>query len=179
MSDGSGMGTFGGGDVERDRRTVGVAGHEVASGGETLVAYGLGACVAVGIRDTANGVGSLAHVMLPERPADSGSATGKFADSAVQTTLQELVEAGGAYGTAEAFLVGGADIFALGDLPQGVGSETARVARETLDRLGVPVGATALGGDRGRTVEFDTATGEVRISMAGGDGRLLPFSPED
>jgi chemotaxis protein CheD len=166
------LATFGGGEATRERRVVDVASHVVAEDGETLVAYGLGACVAVGVRDTAHGVGALAHTVLPER-SESGAAPGKFADAAVTAMLQEVVAAGGAYDDVEAFVVGGADIFALPELPQGVGRRTAAVADETLAGVGVPVVAEAVGGDRGRSVTFDTETGSVVVATADGEETTL------
>lgn len=173
-----GLATYGGGEAERERRVVDVASHVVAADGETLLAYGLGACVAVGVRDTAHGVGALAHAVLPER-SESGAAAGKFADAAVTAMLGDLVEAGGVYDDVEAFVVGGADIFVLPDLPQGVGERTAAVARETLAGLEVPVVAEAVGGDRGRSVEFDTETGRVTVSTAHGAETTLLEGDDD
>ena len=173
-----GLATYGGGEAERERRVVDVASHVVAADGETLVAYGLGACVAVGVRDTAHGVGALAHAVLPER-SESGAAAGKFADAAVTAMLGDLVEAGGVYDDVEAFVVGGADIFALPELPQGVGERTAAGAEETLAGLEVPVVAEAVGGDRGRSVEFDTETGRVVVSTAHGTETTLLEGADD
>jgi chemotaxis protein CheD len=166
------LATYGGGEAERERRVVDVASHVVAADGETLVAYGLGACVAVGVRDAVHGVGGLAHTVLPER-TESGATAGKFADSAVTAMLHELVEAGGAYDDVEAFVVGGADIFALPELPRDVGERTVEVARETLAGADVPVVAEAVGGGRGRSVEFDTADGEVVVTTADGESTTL------
>jgi chemotaxis protein CheD len=159
--------TYGGGEAQRDHRVVDVATFVVGGDGETLVAYGLGACVAVGVRDVERGVGALAHVVLPERPDESGAAAGKFADSAVPAMLQQVVEAGAAYESLEAFVVGGADIFALPELATGVGGRTVDVVRAALDDAGVPVAVERVGGDRGRSVEFDAATGVVRLRTAG------------
>jgi chemotaxis protein CheD len=159
--------TYGGGEAERDHRVVDVATFVVGGAGETLVAYGLGACVAVGVRDTERGVGALAHVVLPERPDESGAAAGKFADSAVPAMLQQVVEAGAAYDDLDAFVVGGADIFALPELPTGVGERTAEVARAALADAGVSVVADLVGGDQGRSVEFDAASGVVGVRTAG------------
>lgn len=157
------------GSVEADRRVVGVADYTVATGGETLVAYGLGTCVGIGLSDPEAGVAALGHTMLPRQPADSAAEPGKFADETIRTMLREAVAAGAGYGAVEAWLVGGAEVFPLADLdlPAGTGDRTVAVAREQLETLDVPVVAEAVGGDQGRTVEFDTATGAVRVRRAG------------
>lgn len=154
-----------------DRQVVGVADYTVATGGETLVAYGLGTCVGIGLSDPGAGVAALGHTMLPRQPADSAAEPGKFADETVRAMLKDAVAAGAGYGSVEAWLVGGAEVFPLADLdlPAETGVRTAAVAREQLETLDVPVVAEAVGGDRGRTVEFDTATGAVEVRHAGDD----------
>lgn len=166
--------------VTRDRRVVGVANYDVAADGETLVAYGLGACVAIGLYDEQNGIGALAHTMLPEEPADATAAPGKYADATLRAMLQEIVEAGGAYGSLEGWLVGGADIFPVEhfDLPQGVGERTASVVRDELAALDIPVVAEQIGGSEGRTVEFDTATGDRYIRRANSNKAVI-FGDDD
>lgn len=159
--------------VDRDRRIVGVADYAVATAGETLVAYGIGACVGIGLSDTDNGVHALSHTMLPNELDESTAPPGKFADTTVRAVLREMVSQGATHGAMEAWLVGGADIFPLEDLglESGVGDQTVSVAREGLSGLGIPVVAEVTGGEHGHTVEFDTATGEVLLRRA--DGEVL------
>ncbi|WP_411965475.1 chemotaxis protein CheD [Haloferax sp. YSMS24] len=167
------MKTFDFGDEEdeatREERLVGVSDYHVANDGETLVAYGLGACVAIVLWDTDASVGALAHTLLPRQETGHGASSGKYVDAAIQTMLREMVEAGAGYASIEARLVGGADIFELKALGKGVGRKNAAVAREELDRLDVPIVAEATGGEHGRTVEFDTATGRVEVTTAHSD----------
>lgn len=148
----------------RERRFVSVSEYHVATAGETLVAYGLGACVAVALYDEEAGIGGLAHTLLPNRTDGLDAASGKYVDAAIHTMLTEMVDAGADYSTVEARLVGGADIFEFEELGKGVGEKNAAVAREELAKLDVPVVAEATGGDFGRTVEFDTETGDVEIT---------------
>lgn len=166
MSD---MYTVGGGEVDRSRRVVGVADYAVASDGETLVAYGLGSCVGIGLRDGDAGVAALAHTMLPGGSNDPTAPDGKFVDTAVRTMLRSMVADGATYGSVRAFVVGGARIFPLADLGlPAVGQQTVDAAHAELDALGVSVVAESTGGDQGRTVEFDTATGEALVYTANG-----------
>ncbi|WP_225317693.1 MULTISPECIES: chemotaxis protein CheD [Haloferax] len=162
---------FGDDDVEstREERLVGVSGYHVTSEGETLIAYGLGACIAIALWDTDSKVGALAHTLLPRQDTGLGASSGKYVDAAIQTMLREMVEAGAGYSTIEARLVGGADIFELKALGKGVGTKNVAVAREELDRLDVPIVAEATGGEHGRTVEFDTATGRLEVTTAHAD----------
>lgn len=171
----NGLFTAGGGTSERRRRVVNIADYAVATDGETLVAYGLGSCVGIGLIDPESGVAALAHTMLPSEGSNSAAPRGKFVDTAVAEMLREMVEAGASYGRVDGWLVGGAQIFSLSDLglPQEVGQRTVEAAREELRGLGIPIVADATGGNDGRTVEFDTATGRVVLDRADGDSEQL------
>jgi chemotaxis protein CheD len=160
-------------EPERDRILVGVSEHRVADGGETLVAYGLGACVAVALFDPGARVGALAHTLLPTREGNRDVAPAKFVDSAIRTMLTEMVEAGASYGAVEARLVGGADIFELPDLAKGAGERNVAAARRELDRLDVPIVGEATGGTRGRAAEFDTGRGRLAVRTVRSDSRTI------
>lgn len=159
--------------ADRDRLVVGVADRQVVAGGQTLVAYGLGACVAVALYDTSTGVSALATVMLPREEAATVGSPRKFADAGTREALTRLVDEGGSYGTIVGWIAGGGEIFDLPGLDEGVGERTADVVREVLTSLDVPVVGEAVGGDRGRTVEFDTAGGAVTVQAVDGERRRL------
>lgn len=149
-------------DLDRERIRVGVSQSVTVEDGETLVAYGVGSGVAVAVYDPA-GVGALANTVLPESSAGADGATAKFVDTAVQAIVREVAAAGGSLADVRAWIVGGAEIMDLEDLEAGVGAENVRAARSELSRLGVPVEGEAVGGDRGRVVEFDTESGRVEV----------------
>ncbi len=158
---------------DRDRRLVGISEFAVADDGETLEAYGLGACVAVALYDPESGVGGLAHTMLPRKPPDAQGADAKYVDAAIHAMLREMIRHGAGYGSVEGYVVGGADIFELEDLSKGMGERNAAVARDELQKLNIPVVGDATGGEVGRTVEFDTGTGAVTFRTATEDWRAL------
>jgi len=161
-------------EPDRERLFVGVSEYEVAADGETLVAYGLGACVGIVLYDPSSHVGGLAHPMLPRQSETESRTDTKFVDPVVETLLREVLEAGATYGHVEGYVVGGADLLDLQNLPQDVSDRNVAVAREELQRLDVPVVETAVGGTHGRTVELDTGTGELRVVVAHeSDPRLL------
>lgn len=153
-------------DPARDQVLVTVADYETSTDGQTLVAYGLGACVAVVLYDPDAGMGALAHAMLPERPPDAGGATGTFVDEVTETMTRELIAEGASYTDLRAALIGGATIFDLPGIDTGVGRRTVETARERLSELGIAIVAEAVGGTVGRTASFDTATGVVTVQTA-------------
>ncbi|WP_276300545.1 chemotaxis protein CheD [Halorussus lipolyticus] len=162
------MKTYEGGpdEPDRNRRFVGVSEYEVVSEGETLVAYGLGACVGLAIYDPENGVGGLAHSMLPRQSEGDGTSEGKYVDAAVETMLREAVSAGASYAGLEGYVVGGSDLLDLQQLPREVSDNNVATAREEFADLDVPIEGEDVGGSRGRTVEFDTETGELQVVTA-------------
>ncbi|MFC7047373.1 chemotaxis protein CheD [Halobacteriaceae archaeon GCM10025711] len=164
---------------ERERLFVGVSEWDVASAGQTLVAYGLGACVAVVLYDPEARVGGLAHPMLPRQDEADSTNESKFVDPAVEHLLRETLAAGATYGSVEGYVVGGADLIDLPELPREVSERNAEVALAELDRLGVPVAGTDVGGTHGRTVELDVGTGALRVSTAAGEPTLLRSPEED
>ncbi|MGM0590807.1 MAG: chemotaxis protein CheD [Halobacteriota archaeon] len=160
-------------EPDRPRQFVGVSDYSVAADGETLVAYGLGACVGVVLWDDAAKIGALAHTLLPTQKEGMDASPGKFVDAAIQTMLREMVEAGAGYGSIEARLVGGADIFELKNLGKGVGAKNVEAARTELERLDIPITGEAVGGTRGRTAEIDTDTGTVTVSTVDGETETI------
>jgi len=155
-----------------ERLLVGVSNTVVGTGEQTLVAYGLGACVSVVLHDESAGVGGVTHAMLPKQPA-SGGTPGKYVDTAIESLLRDVVGAGGGFGDVEAYVVGGATIFELQDLDADAGERNVEAARTQLDALDVPVVAEAVGGETGRTVELDVAAGTVTVSTANGESAVL------
>ncbi|PSQ11444.1 chemotaxis protein CheD [Halobacteriales archaeon QS_5_70_15] len=117
------------GNPDRNRLFVGVAEYDVATDGETLIAYGLGACVGVLLYDPAR-VGGLAHAMLPRQTDDVSTSEAKFVESAVEALLRDVVAAGATIGRLEGYIAGGAEVFDLHELPSDVIERNVAVARE-------------------------------------------------
>lgn len=144
------------------RIKVGIADLGVAGGGEELVTSGLGSCIAVAVYDASSGVAGLAHAMLPR--ANGDPATAKFVDTATDALLDEVRAAGGSPGAAEAKLVGGSQMFEFSS--EAIGPRNVDAARRALAARGVPVVASDVGGDYGRSVRLDGATGELVVRSA-------------
>ena len=153
---------------------VGISEFVVTDADTTLKSYGLGSCLAVALYDDEAEVGGLAHVMLPSGDEAGSEPTnpGKFADTAIRAMLRQMVESGASYTDVEAKLAGGGDMFEFESFGDGVGQRNVVAAQEELDKLGVPIVAEEVGGQEGRTVEFDTGTGVLSIRTADGDGTI-------
>jgi len=159
--------------VVEDVVQVGFSEYVTATQGQTILAYGLGSCVGVIVRDAAAAVGGMAVAVLPEAEAGADSIGAKYADSAASELVEAVVDRGGRYGDLEAVVVGGATIVEFDDLGTDVGDASVAAARDQLGNLGVAVAAEDVGGEQGRVVRFDTATGAVAVTRADGSTRSL------
>jgi len=160
-----------------DRLSVGIAEIRIAEPPIRLVTYGLGSCVAITLFDAERRLGGLAHTLLPSaHSAGAVHRPAKFVDAAIEVMAAELVARGAARQRLAAKIFGGANMFEplLGASDNAVGSRNIRSARETLVALAIPLLAEDVGGNFGRTVEFDLASGRVRVrAVRGREGEML------
>ena len=147
---------------------VGIAELEVARAPMSLHAIALGSCVAVILHDSVSQVGGLAHVLLPStnvgRPRSDQPA--RYAPAAVTALLQGLLALGAERSRLTARLVGGASMFASLQPPGTIqmGERNVTAVREALHRNGLRLVGEVVGGDFGRSVEFDVGTGRVKVT---------------
>jgi chemotaxis protein CheD len=138
------------------------------SGGDVLTSLGLGSCIGLAVVDRRAGAAGLAHIVLPS----GGEALPKFADTAVPALLDGLIGLGASRIFMQAYLVGGASMFAAVSTLD-VGTRNADAVREQLAARRVPVVAEEVGGSKGRTIRVDVSTGAVSVKEAGGERREL------
>jgi chemotaxis protein CheD len=128
----------------------------------------LGSCVGVVLYDRVARCGGLVHIVLP----DSRGATenpGRFADTAIPALIAEIDRALGrpSRGRLTAKVAGGASMFqTVAALNIGKANQDAVEAH--LAALGIPVIARDVGGDAGRHLTLDTASGIVTVRVPGG-----------
>jgi chemotaxis protein CheD len=145
-----------------------------AVAGHVLVSLGLGSCIGLALVDRRAAVAGLAHVVLPASEGRTGS-PGKFADTAAEALIAELVGLGARRIALEAVLVGGASMFKLGGgSGMEVGQRNEEAVRGELARLRIPVAAVDTGGSRGRTIRVTVGTQAV-TSRAAGDQEVALY----
>lgn len=141
---------------------VKMAEMDVVTDGSSLKTI-LGSCVGIILCDPVRRVSGLAHVMLPNRHSED-AATGKYADTAIPALLSRLTESGGRRGSLQAFLIGGAQMFPMGNIRiASIGDQNVEAARKILTERKIPIVFQDTGGKAGRTVLFDNATGRVSV----------------
>ncbi|WP_328702039.1 chemotaxis protein CheD [Alicyclobacillus fructus] len=153
---------------------VGIAEGALMRGPGRLVTAGLGSCVGVVIYDAQSQLAGLAHVMLPQRPSPDTKVPQKYADSAIDWLIREIVQAGGNALRLRAKYAGGAQMF------QGVKMEALRVGErnaaaveKNLAARGIPVDGKDIGGNQGRTLWFELPSCVLVVRTARGDVRTL------
>lgn len=131
-----------------------------------LSSIGLGSCIALVLYDRDTAIGGLAHILLPhEALSRVPGKPSKYATTAVVYLLGQMRELG-PLARPEARLVGGASMFANLLKTGGInmGERNVIATRRALAAAGVPIVGEAVGGDFGRSVYVDIATGQVRVT---------------
>lgn len=149
---------------------VAMADMRLCRGTGKLYTLGLGSCVAVALYDRDRKVAGMAHIMLPDsrrftRPENPG----KFADTAIESLLEKMVDAGADRKAIIAKIAGGARMFS-GKGESGIfriGPRNVQAAKEKLAELAIPIEAEDTGGFEGRAVEMDAADGMMMVRSAG------------
>jgi chemotaxis protein CheD len=134
----------------------------------------LGSCVGVVLYDRLLKVGGLAHIVLP---AAHGVVDhpGKYADTAIPGMIGDFDRrmGGNAKLRLVAKLVGGARMFrvpSIHDTNPGlnIGQRNQEAIEQILGELRIPILARDLGGEAGRRMTLDTASGMISIKVPGG-----------
>lgn len=138
---------------------VGIADVKIARFPDTIRTSGLGSCVGLVLYDKEKQTAGLVHVMLPDstlsKTAELNRA--KYADTAVQTTIDMLIEAGCRKFALKAKLAGGSEMFkfkSTNDLMK-IGPRNVLAIKEQLSLYNIPIISEDTGGSSGRTIEFE------------------------
>ena len=171
--------------MTEDIINIGVAEYHVTHNPSVMASYGLGSCVAIALYDEAKHIGGLAHIMLPDSRAISKKGReARFADTAIQAMVKEMVQLGARKNRITAKIAGGAQMFSIpgasnpanipGPAPGlHIGERNVGSTKKTLQEMKIPLLAEDTGGSHGRTMYFDVGTGEVNItSISHGNKKL-------
>jgi len=109
--------------------------------------------------------------MLPESSEARGGDAGKFVDTGVEAMVAALVDAGADRDGLRAKIAGGGQMFDFAG--PSVGARNVDAAEAVCSALDVPVVASDVGGDRGRTLRLTPASGELHVRTADGTDETL------
>ena len=151
---------------------VGMADAAVVSSPGKLITLGLGSCIGLVIYDEVAKIAAMAHIMLPDsRGGKELEKPGKFADLAIPFLVGELLKKHAQRERLKAKYAGGAQMFANvtggGTDFLAVGIKNAAETLAFLNKFHVKVIASDTGGNKGRTVEFNTETWMLSVKVLG------------
>lgn len=125
----------------------------------------LGSCVGVTFWCARLGAGALCHGVLPTCPPLTGRKEGqRYVDYAIRYLIGQFDALGARRQEVEIKVFGGADVLPVSRERARrltIGAMNCRTALEVLEQEGLHVMASDLGGKYGRTIHFDTGSGEV------------------
>lgn len=145
--------------------TVGMADYKTASIPDLLMTAGLGSCIGICVHDPVQKVGGMAHIMLPTANGNLGGNPAKYADTAIELMMKEIIRMGASKSRLRAKIAGGAQMFSFPGKPPvlKIGDRNFEAVEQELKRLAIPLLVADVGGSFGRTIHFDVGTGELKV----------------
>lgn len=154
---------------------VGISDYNIAKDGDVLVTYALGSCVGICLYDPLTKIAGLSHIMLPSITefTDPRMTTqrGKYADTAIELLIQNMINSGALRIRLRAKIAGGAQMFAPLNNKNlaGIGERNVIAVKKELARLRIPIVAEDTGKDYGRTQFINAEDGKMRIKAVNRD----------
>jgi chemotaxis protein CheD len=147
---------------------VNIAEMKICREPDTVYAVGLGSCIGVVMFDPTTKIGGMLHVLLPSSEGFDmeKSVKTKFADLGVKVLLDAMLKEGARKQSLWAKIAGGAKMFPnKSDVVGTVGERNIAACKKSIQELGVRLVAEDVGGTKGRTVELNTTTGDLKIKI--------------
>lgn len=156
------------------KNQVGMAQFLVIDAPGIIRSSGLGSCIGIALYDPFTQVGGLAHAMLPKHRPGREDNRAKYVDTAIDAMLVEMESMGSNRVNIVAKLVGGSQMFPDLEKPgvMAIGEKNIAAAVEYLGEVGIPILAQDVGGNCGRTVEFDCQDGSLYIKTIEQETRI-------
>ena len=151
---------------------VGIADAALVSAPDTLITMGLGSCIGIALYDKEKKIAGLIHIMLPDsKQFREITNPYKYADLGIEKTLKDMINKGCNKSRIVAKIAGGASMFNFSDkkIVSDIGKRNSQATIEVLKSLGIPIIAEEIGGNKGRTMMFDSEDGIVTIRSIGSD----------
>jgi chemotaxis protein CheD len=149
---------------------VGMADLKTVKSPGTLTTLGLGSCVGIAFYDKINKIAGLAHIMLPSSvEIKNNSNKAKFADTAIELLLDEMLFIGASKRNIVAKLAGGSQMFSFNSKNDvlRIGERNVEAAKRKIQELNIPIISEDTGGNYGRTIELNSLDGSLLIKTIG------------
>ena len=134
----------------------------------------LGSCVGICLYDAGAKVAGMAHIMLPDQNKSSSNSK-KYASSAIPLLVEEMEKQGARKERMTAKIAGGATMFRMieNSTMSEIGRNNVRRVKEILAEINIKILAEDIGGDYGRTIDFNSDNGSLRIKTIGKTEKLI------
>jgi chemotaxis protein CheD len=146
---------------------VGIADMNIVKAPNLIRTSGLGSCVGVIIYDSLQRIAGLVHVMLPDSSLSRNDPINlaKYADTAVSELVSNMVLKGARKLSLKAKIAGGAQMFQFssGNDSMRIGPRNVEAVKKQLSILHIALVGEDVGGNSGRTIEFDPKTCILQI----------------
>lgn len=156
---------------------VGMADIQTVKGPGLFTCLGLGSCIGFCALDPTANVAGMVHIMLPEqfrdKPVDK---PGKFADTGIAALIEAMEKLGASRSRLVCAMAGGAQVFKFGanvGSRLDIGARNSAAVEAQVKKLGLKVIGKDVGGNAGRTMTLDAATGEVKVRTVSQEEKLL------
>ena len=150
--------------------TVNISDAKVSKNpGDTIVTYSLGSCIGVTLYDPLLPIAGLLHFQLPTSTMDAERAKRQpmmFADSGLESLINEMVARGANKKRLKVKLAGGAKMFEDSSTFD-IGKRNHTAIRKALWQHGLFVDAEDVGGSTPRTVYVNVTDGKVTLKKGG------------
>lgn len=146
---------------------VGIADLNIAKAPDTIRTSGLGSCVGIIIYDLSKKIAGLAHIMLPDSSCAKQDKLNqyKYADTAIEILIEKVIAFGAREFSLQAKIAGGSQMFQFsgGSDIMRIGPRNVEAVKKKLAEVRIPIVSSDVGGNCGRTIEFDPETGMLKI----------------
>ncbi|MBN1181244.1 MAG: chemotaxis protein CheD [Bacteroidales bacterium] len=121
----------------------------------------LGSCVSVCLYDHTLKIGGINHFMLPFWNGQ-GLPTPKYGNIAIEKLIEKMELLGSKRFNIIAKVFGGGEVIDNQTTQFNIGERNINLALSLLDEYKIPIIGSSLGGKKGRKIQFNTSTGEVK-----------------
>ena len=135
---------------------------------EEMISTVLGSCIAITLHDPKLRIGGMNHFMLvsSSQTQDAQENSGRFGEFAIELLLNDMMKKGAQKKRMIAKVFGGSNMFNAAPSERNVGEQNIDFAFYYLEREGIPIQASNVGGNYSRKIYFDPITAKVWVKHA-------------
>jgi chemotaxis protein CheD len=132
----------------------------------------LGSCISVCLWDRYSATGGMNHYMLPLWNGE-GLPSAKYGNIAISKLIEKMIASGCERGNMRAKVFGGAEMLSIAKNGEmSVGTQNIILAEDILNREGIRIISSDVGGNYGRRIQFNTMTGIVLLKRFRTKGKI-------